>query len=166
MPSDSHRQVFRFGDFELNLRTGELRHQGSSAPLQNQPARILALLLEHSGEVVTREEFRESIWPEGTFVDFELALNTAIRKLRRALNDDAASPKLIETIPRIGYRFIGTVTSNGSHHSPIDTDASPQVFGHNEVANNSSVARPFIVRNWTALLATMVVLIAGIALLL
>jgi TolB-like protein/DNA-binding winged helix-turn-helix (wHTH) protein/Flp pilus assembly protein TadD len=160
MPSRTNRVVFRFGDFELDLPTGELRHQGNSTPLQNQPARILALLLEHPGEVVTREEFRESIWPDGTFVDFELALNTAIRKLRKALDDDAANPKLIETIPRIGYRFIGTVTGNGGHHEHIGVGAPSSVSGQTAIGGQRDASPPPSSRNWGRMSAAIVVLLA------
>ncbi|MCP5119632.1 MAG: transcriptional regulator, partial [bacterium] len=99
----------RFGPFEVNLAAGELRKAGTRIKLQDQPFRILTILLSRPGEVVTREELREKLWPDGTFVEFEHSLNTSINKLRRALNDSADTPRYIETVPRRGYRFVGDV---------------------------------------------------------
>ncbi len=96
----------RFGVFEVDLRSGELRKQGLKIKLQGQPIQILALLLERPGELVTREELREKLWPADTFVDFEHGLNAAIKKLRAALGDSADSPRFVETLHRRGYRFI------------------------------------------------------------
>jgi DNA-binding winged helix-turn-helix (wHTH) protein len=105
--------LFRFGVFELDLRSGELRKQGLKIRLQEKPLRILAILIENAGEVVTREELRQQLWPPDTFVDFEHSVNTAIKKLREALDDSAENPRFIETLPRHGYRFIGQVGSLG-----------------------------------------------------
>ena len=96
----------RFGAFSLDLRAGELRKGGSRIRLQEKPLRVLALLTEHQGELVTREELKRRLWPEDTFVDFETGLNTAVSKLRDALSDRSDKPRYIETIPRRGYRFI------------------------------------------------------------
>ena len=101
----------RFGAFEVDLRSGELRKHGLRVKLQVQPFQILALLLERPGEVVTREELRGRLWPADTFVDFDVGLNTAIKRLRDALCDTAESPRYIETVPKRGYRFIATVES-------------------------------------------------------
>jgi len=101
--------VLRFGAFELDLRSGELHKQGLRVKLQEQPFRVLNVLLHHPGEVVTRDELRASIWPADTFVDFDNSLNTSINKLREALGDSAESPRFIETVPRRGYRFIAPV---------------------------------------------------------
>lgn len=106
--------VIRFGVFELDLRAEELRRNGMRTRLQRQPYQILALLAERAGEIVTREEIRERLWPDGTFVDFDHSLNTAVKKLRYALADDAAFPRYVETIPRRGYRFIATLDSERS----------------------------------------------------
>jgi Tol biopolymer transport system component/DNA-binding winged helix-turn-helix (wHTH) protein len=108
----------RFGAFELDLRAGELRRQGLKIKLQEKPLRILAILVEHSGEVVTREELREQLWPADTFVDFDHSINTAINKLREALGDSAENPRLIETLPRHGYRFIGPVGPSNAVRPP------------------------------------------------
>jgi eukaryotic-like serine/threonine-protein kinase len=99
----------RFGVFEVDLRAAELRKRGVRIKLQEQPFQILSLLLEHPGEVVTREELREKLWPAHTFVDFDRSLNKAMTKLRSALADSAESPRYVETIPRHGYRFLATV---------------------------------------------------------
>jgi TolB-like protein/DNA-binding winged helix-turn-helix (wHTH) protein/Tfp pilus assembly protein PilF len=101
--------IFRFGSFELHPRSGELRKQGMKIRLQGQPLEILAMLLQRPGETITREELQKRLWPGDTFVDFEQGLNNAMKRLRAALDDDAGSPHFIETLPRHGYRFIGTV---------------------------------------------------------
>lgn len=98
-----------FGPFALDLETGELRRDGVRIRLQNQPFQILKKLVEHPGRVVTREDLRHHLWPEDTFVDFESGLNTAANRLRLALSDSADSPRYVETLPRVGYRFIAPV---------------------------------------------------------
>jgi Tol biopolymer transport system component/DNA-binding winged helix-turn-helix (wHTH) protein len=105
------RSALRFGVFELDLKTGELRKKGMKVRLQGQPIDILVLLLQRPGEIVTREELQKDLWPADTFVDFEQGLNNAMKRLRAALNDDAESPHFIETLPRRGYRFIGEVAA-------------------------------------------------------
>ena len=99
----------RFGVFELDVRAGELRKHGLQVRLQEQPFQILAILLERSGEVVTREELQRRLWPADTFVDFDHGLNKAINKIREALGDSASSPRFVETVARRGYRFIAEV---------------------------------------------------------
>jgi len=107
--SDSGPRTIQFGDFEADLRAGELRRDGSRIKLQEQPFRVLTLLLEHPGEVVSREELRNRLWPADTFVDFDHSLNAAIRRLRDALGDSAEDPKFVETVARRGYRFLAPV---------------------------------------------------------
>src|SRR5258705_4886280 len=102
----------RFGTFELDLQTGELRHAGQKVKLQEQPFQVLATLLEHPGKIVTREELRSTLLPEDTFVDFDHSLNAAIKRLRDALSESADASVFIETLARRGYRFIAPV--NGS----------------------------------------------------
>ena len=99
-------QVIRFGTFELDVRAGELRKRGVKIGLQEQPLRILEMLLAHPGQLVTREELRSRLWPSDTFVDFDHGLNKAINKLREALGDSAESPRFVETLAKRGYRFI------------------------------------------------------------
>jgi eukaryotic-like serine/threonine-protein kinase len=103
-------EILRFGTFEVDVRAGELRKQGVRVKLQEQPFHVLSVLLQHAGEVMTREELRNQNWPPDTFVDFDNSLNTAINKLREALGDSADNPRFIETLPRRGYRFIAPVT--------------------------------------------------------
>src|SRR5580658_265616 len=99
----------RIGDFEVDLRSGEVRRNGDRIQLQERPFQVLAALVERPGEVVTREELQKKLWPTDTFVDFEHSINTAVNKLRKALGDDAESPRFIETLPRYGYRLIAPV---------------------------------------------------------
>jgi TolB-like protein/DNA-binding winged helix-turn-helix (wHTH) protein/Tfp pilus assembly protein PilF len=107
--SNARPRLLRFGVFEVDLRTAELRKQGLKIKLHGQPFQILAMLLERPGEPVTREDIRERLWPRDTFVDFEHSINTAVKRLREALGDDTERPRYIETLPRRGYRFIGRV---------------------------------------------------------
>jgi TolB-like protein/DNA-binding winged helix-turn-helix (wHTH) protein/Tfp pilus assembly protein PilF len=99
----------RFGAYEFDLRSGELRKHGIRIKLQEQPSQILAILLEHRGEMVTREQLQHRLWPSDTFVDFDHSLNTAVMRLREVLNDSSENPRFIETLPRRGYRFLAPV---------------------------------------------------------
>src|SRR6266536_2934710 len=99
----------RFDLFRVDLSSGELFRSGIRVPIQDQPLQLLRLLLEAEGRVVSREQLRAALWPQDTFFDFEHAVNTAVKKLRQALEDSAEHPKFVETLPRIGYRFITTV---------------------------------------------------------
>jgi Tol biopolymer transport system component/DNA-binding winged helix-turn-helix (wHTH) protein len=112
-PGESTHFV-RFGDFELDLRTAELRSNSHCAILQEKPFQILMALLEQPGEMVTREELIRRLWPTGVFVDFNLGLNKAVNRLREALADSAEEPRFIETFPKRGYRFVAPVTRNGA----------------------------------------------------
>jgi TolB-like protein/DNA-binding winged helix-turn-helix (wHTH) protein len=109
MESPAQARRFRFGLFEADLNSSELRKNGVKIKLQEQPFQILALLLEHRGELVTREELQKKLWPADTFVDFDVGLNVAIKKLRDAIGDSAENSRFVETIPRHGYRFISGV---------------------------------------------------------
>jgi TolB-like protein/DNA-binding winged helix-turn-helix (wHTH) protein/tetratricopeptide (TPR) repeat protein len=103
--------IFHFGIFQLDLRAGELHKAGVKVKLQDQPFRVLALLVDRAGEVVTREELRQKIWPSNVYVDFDQGLNNAIKKVRESLGDSADSPRFIETVARHGYRFVATVSA-------------------------------------------------------
>jgi TolB-like protein/DNA-binding winged helix-turn-helix (wHTH) protein len=103
--------IFQFGVFQLDLNEGELRKAGVKVKLQDQPFRVLAVLVEHAGHVVTRDELRQKVWPSNVYVDFDQGLNSAIKKVREALGDAADSPRLIETVARHGYRFISPVSA-------------------------------------------------------
>ncbi len=100
-----------FSVFELDLRTNELRRKGVKISVQEQPLQVLAMLLAHPGELITREELRRELWPDDTFVDFDHGLNSAVNRLRSTLGDSAENPRFIETLPRKGYRFVGQVSA-------------------------------------------------------
>jgi cholera toxin transcriptional activator len=117
-PGNHTGRIARFGVFELDLAAGELRKNGAKLRLQEQPFQVLALLLERPGEVVTREEVRQKLWPADTFVDFDHSLNTAVNKLRETLGDSASSPRYIETLARRGYRFIAPVQTSVETAAP------------------------------------------------
>lgn len=110
--------VVRFSAYEVHLRAGELYRAGRKIRLQVQPFHVLAILLEHPGEVVAREDLQKRLWPADTFVDFDHSLNTAIKKLRQALSDDKKKPRFIETLPKRGYRFIGTLEKTAGAFAP------------------------------------------------
>ncbi|MFZ0912249.1 MAG: winged helix-turn-helix domain-containing protein, partial [Candidatus Korobacteraceae bacterium] len=132
-------RVFRFGAFEVNEATGELRKQGIRIKLHSQPFQILVMLLERPAELVTREEMRQRLWGEDTFVDFDHGLNTAVNKLREALGDLASQPRHVETVSGRGYRFIAPVTLAG----PVSSEAPVAAAGE-AVASpaNSGSASP------------------------
>jgi DNA-binding winged helix-turn-helix (wHTH) protein len=111
MPKAAPAETIRFGAFEVDLRAEELRKDGVRIKLHNQPFQVLTLLIEHASQVVTREELRQKLWGSDTFVDFDVGLNSAIKKVRDALGDSTEAPRFIETVPRRGYRFIGPQVS-------------------------------------------------------
>jgi len=136
-----------FGVFEVDLRAAELRKHGVRIKLQEQPFQILSLLLEHPGEVVTRDELREELWPAHTFVDFDRSLNKAMTKLRAALGDCADSPRYVETIPRHGYRFLAPVyqpQSEFAHERAAGRELPQDHFpGNGKSAARNGYQRPF-----------------------
>jgi eukaryotic-like serine/threonine-protein kinase len=132
---DESGQIVRFGKFELDLRTRELRNDGRKLTLQEQPFQILAVLVERPGQLVTRDELTKRLWPADTFVDFEHSLNKAVNRLREALEDSAEHPSIIETLPRRGYRFI----------APVEPAAPPRVetsVGGSVAAAHQAAAKP------------------------
>ena len=110
--------VMRFGPYELDLESGDLRKFGYRIKLQPKSFLVLRALLQAPGEMVTREQLRAQLWPENTFVEFESSLNVAVRRLREALNDEAQGPSYIETVPKHGYRFIGVLEPPAAAASP------------------------------------------------
>jgi TolB-like protein/DNA-binding winged helix-turn-helix (wHTH) protein/tetratricopeptide (TPR) repeat protein len=127
--------VLRFSDFEVDPHAGELRRRdGTKIKLQQQPFRVLGLLLQRAGDVVTREELRQAIWPAGTFVEFNLGLDTAIYRLRTALGDSAETPRFIETLPRRGYRFVARV------EGVVVLPPTPPVSKHRRITRRVSIA--------------------------
>lgn len=127
--STPHR--VRFGVFELDLRSGDLRKAGGRILLQEQPRQVLTVLLEHPGELVTRSELHQRLWPSDTFVDFEHGLNTAVKRLRDTLGDSADTPRFIETIPRKGYRFVASVLSSDGGEPSHSPGLAPPPAGRN-----------------------------------
>ena len=117
------RLVYRFATFEADPATGELRKAGMRLRLPEQPFQVLVMLLERPGELVTREELRQKLWPADTFVDFDHGLNTVINRLRETLGDSASNPRFIETLARRGYRFLAPVETAGT--APATSTASP-----------------------------------------
>jgi DNA-binding winged helix-turn-helix (wHTH) protein len=113
MPGGSSLRGFRFGVFELDLEAAQLRREGFVVKLTPQPLKLLTLLVERVGAVVTREEIRTALWSTDTFVDFDQGVNFAIRQIRDALGDSADNPRYVQTLPRRGYRFLGPVEPLG-----------------------------------------------------
>jgi DNA-binding winged helix-turn-helix (wHTH) protein/Tol biopolymer transport system component len=159
-------QETRFGPFELDPASGELFKLGHKLNLRGQPIEVLSILLQRPGEVVTREELCKRLWPQDTFVDFEHSLNTAIKKLRQALDDDVETPRYIETLPKKGYRFVGRVeaVSNGKG---VAVETAPTSAGIESSAPTeaSSSIRPQLTKNrpWLWLLTAILVLLMSVA---
>jgi TolB-like protein/DNA-binding winged helix-turn-helix (wHTH) protein/Tfp pilus assembly protein PilF len=131
----------RFGVFEVDLRSGELRKDGAKVKLEGQPFQVLATLLERPGQLVTREELQKQLWPDETFVDFEQGINAAVKRLRFALEDSADKPHLIETLPRRGYRFIGRIENGMPQVAPSASQPEP-VFPAEEPACKETQTPP------------------------
>src|SRR5208337_4040275 len=167
MSQASHEgATFRFGSFDVDLQSGEVRRSGVKIKLQEQPFQILALLLERAGEVVSREELQRKLWTADTFVDFDNGLNIAVKKLRVALGDDAEAPRYIETLPRRGYRFLAPV-----EHRPVTEKVSARALQPTaDVAVAPKSASPQTLpeaksRKSTAIAAIALLVIASILLL-
>src|SRR4029077_13056760 len=133
--SRSSHAMVRFGAFELDQHSGELRKDGARIRLQEQPLQILRILLEHPGKIITREELRDKIWQSDTFVDFDHGINNAIKRLREALGDTAETPRFIETLPRRGYRFLLSIESTSTEASiavlpflSLSADSENEIF--------------------------------------
>src|SRR2546428_5358204 len=145
-------RAVRFGPFEVDLRAGELRKQDRRIRLPDQPLHILTVLLEHPGEMVTREELRQRLWPADTFVDFDHGLNNAINRLREVLGDSADAPRYIETLPRRGYRFVGALEPTADRQAPArDVSASAR-----------STASSRLVRRAATILVAAALLLVGV----
>ena len=141
METTNRSRGTRFDAFEVDMRSGEVRKHGIRLRLQGQPFQVLALLLEHPGDVVTREELRQRLWPGDTFVDFDTGLNSAIKKLRDVLADSAEKPRYIETLPRRGYRFIAEV-ENGVPAAPLEARVQSRKIPLVEEENRLRAKRP------------------------
>jgi DNA-binding winged helix-turn-helix (wHTH) protein len=135
---------YRFGTFEADAATGELRRQGLRVKLNTQPFQVLLLLLARPGELLTREEISRELWPEGTFVDYEHGVNSAVNRIREALGDTASSPRFVETLARRGYRFVAPVERIGERIRPDENDspAAPESAGPAPNQQTSAAAEP------------------------
>ncbi len=118
MPAPQPVRQYRFGVFEADAATGELRRQGIRVKLNAQPFQVLCLLLDRAGELLTRDEIARELWPDGTFVDYEHGVNSAVNRIREALGDTAGNPRFVETLARRGYRFVAPVTVSGVPEPP------------------------------------------------
>jgi Tol biopolymer transport system component/DNA-binding winged helix-turn-helix (wHTH) protein len=172
----SEHHVCRFGLYEVDPEAGILKRHGVPLKLQEQPFRILVFLLERPGEILSREELRNRLWPEGTFVEFDGSLNTALMKLRAVLNDDPENPRFVETVPKKGYRFIAPVqVVRGTEESGTDQkeftttgrgEVSPAENGKSvvpEVVHQSSAVLPGIAKRLQASFAAVTLFLAGVA---
>ena len=133
--------TYRFGPYELRTRVRELYKHGAKVKLRPQPFQVLRALVQRSGDLVTREELQQLLWPEETFVDFEHGLNTAIKELRGALNDSADEPRYIETLPRLGYRMLMPVSSAVATAEPPEA-SQPTKDSSIAAAASESAASP------------------------
>jgi DNA-binding winged helix-turn-helix (wHTH) protein len=138
----SQNRVFRFGLYEADAAAGELRKNGRKVKLQEQPFRVLLLLLERPGTIVTREEIRRALWSDDTFVDFDHSLNTVVNKLRDALDDTASNPRFIETLARRGYRFIAPVEVVGGEPAPAAAPSSAETPNQSSASRSSLLTHP------------------------
>src|SRR5579863_1202992 len=136
--SGASRGVVRFAVFEFDLETRELRKHGFRIKLQGQPTGVLAMLIDHAGDIVTREELQNRLWPGDTFVDFEHSLNAAVKRLRAALGDTADAPRFVETLPRRGYRFIAPLKR---------LETTPPVITQSDEKQTAGAVPSAIVRN-------------------
>jgi len=151
--------IVRFGTFEADLRSGELRKGGVKVKLEGQPFQVLAALLEQPGELVTREELQKQLWPDETFVDFEQGINAAVKRLRLALQDSADKPRFIETLPRRGYRFIAPV-ENGAQPPPAAQIARAAAAGL-PFPEDTPTAQPTLKRRFPSRRRTMLIALAA-----
>ena len=168
MPNETKPAVLRFDAFEADLRSGELRKHGTRMKLSGQPFQVLAILLQRAGEVVTREELHQALWPADTYVDFDHGLNTAINKVRAVLGDSGANPRYVETLARRGYRFVAPVSSETTSTAiPATTSAgetpAPQMT---PAPNSDELPRPSraLVRSLFALAQFMYLVLYVVAL--
>ena len=154
--TDESYPIYRFGNFEVDTRSGELRRNGARVKLQEQPLQVLIKLVEHAGEVVGREQLRSTLWAADTFVDFDTGLNTAIKRLRETLGDSADRPTFIETVPKRGYRFIAPVVSSPDQHSDRRAKKPPSSTRHGStLIVGSAVAALLVAAALGALFASL-----------
>ena len=147
MPGNDHQtRRLRFSVFEIDLNAGELRKHGMKIRIQEQPFQLLATLIEHAGEIVSREDLQKKLWTADTFVDFDHGLNKAINKIRDALGDSADSPRFVETVSRRGYRFLAEVQdANGPFNQRLDlgneSRSAVESLLHTDFAGKQAIPR-------------------------
>jgi Tol biopolymer transport system component/DNA-binding winged helix-turn-helix (wHTH) protein len=149
-------RIIQFGLFELDLDARELRKSGVRVKLQDQPFQILAMLLEHPGEIVSREQLQKKLWPHDTFVDFDLSLNSAVKKLRQALSDDSENPRFVETLYRRGYRFLGQTNGTAAVQRGVASPTPVQPSAEPLAAKTKGINHPAVA--W--MVSALVILIA------
>jgi TolB-like protein/DNA-binding winged helix-turn-helix (wHTH) protein/Flp pilus assembly protein TadD len=159
--------TYRFGPYELRIRTRELYKQGTKLKLRPQAFQVLKILVERAGDVVSRDELHDLLWPAETFVDFEQGLNTSIKVLRGVLSDSASKPHYIETLPKLGYRIIVPVEAQAEEPAPSnETSATGQNAAAETLVTekipHDRVPQPFVVRQWPLLAGISIVLIAAV----
>jgi pentatricopeptide repeat protein len=157
--STTSGEVIRFGTFELDVSSGELRKRGVRLPIQGLPLQILAILAAKRGSIVTREELRNRLWPADTFVDFDHSIRNAIARLREALDESAESPRYIETLPRRGYRFIGQVESSPSANV---TPAQPAATMQAAAVQPTAVVQPIAVARRSSKMVIALITLAAV----
>jgi len=148
MAETQRTRQYRFGLFEADAATGELRRQGIRIKINAQPFQVLCLLLERPGELLTRDEIARDLWPDGTFVDYEHGVNSAINRIREALGDSAANPRFVETLARRGYRFVAPVERiGGERDENADSGGASVVEARLEAEADAAAAEPTAVSN-------------------
>src|ERR1700729_4082091 len=161
-PGEPHKKtVYRFGPFQLDASKATLARNGNQLKLQDLPCRLLVILVERPGEIVSREEVRQQLWPQNTFVEFDNSLGVAIRKIRDALGDNADAPCYVETVPRRGYRFLApvtTITQTQEPVRPVTTEAERSPLSSLGAEKRSAISRRYI-----ATAAFLVLALCGIA---
>ena len=157
MVADPRRAPLRFGVFEVDLEAGELRKHGLRIRLPQQSFRVLQVLLEHPGQLISREELQQSLWPADTFVEFDKNLNNAVSRLREALGDVADNPRFVETVPRRGYRFIAPV----ERPAAVVANLAPVADPPSDVAPASTATRAAWKGIAAAVLAVAIVALGG-----
>src|ERR1035437_975442 len=161
-PGEPHKKtVYKFGPFQLDSSKATLTRNSNQLKLQDLPYRLLAILVEKPGEIVSREEVRQRLWPQNTFVEFDNSLGVAIRKIRDALGDNADAPCYVETVPRRGYRFLAPVTTVTESQDPV-RPVTPEAV-RAPISSLGAEKRSAISRRYIAVAVFLALLIGGIA---
>ncbi|HEV2401931.1 MAG TPA: winged helix-turn-helix domain-containing protein [Candidatus Sulfotelmatobacter sp.] len=162
-PSVTSGQVYRFGLFEADVARNTLRRSGARVKIQDQPFRVLVALLERPAEIVSREELRQTLWPDGTYVDFEGSLNVIVKKLRAAIDDDSENPRFVETVPRRGYRFIAPVVILHPEAVEAPPQSKAEIDSRASNSDSSSVNSPATKQRILLAVSAVILILAGMA---